>query len=479
MTLEGITLEQLWQRPAPSEWSIGEILNHNTLVIQSMLPMVRFTWRWLRCTSKLFENQLIQTEIEDPYHKQDYPHWEGFLWRPKYSQKNQVPLLKLLEETRNTHREVRDFFERKKEPVLGHIYFILPVFGIFNPDTIYPSEVSRLTINVFNPNPSELTEVNWVNQLPDDLIVVDPVDPMVTGCGGSYTITADPGTNVISLSGATTDGTSDPVNPGICSVTVSVTSFEVGNHTNVIDRTDGSATIDGNVVNYEYDANITLLVLPIVSPEISKSFTSPINVGDISQMEINIENNDPNIALTEVELEDTLPAGMFVSDPLTISLSNCGSGTLDPIAVDDTEVHLTGASIAVGLTCQIRVNVETTGTGTFTNTISPEDLTTYQKVTIPSDVTADLVVKNVELDKEFNPTNFEAGGSGLVTITITNPDLENPLTGVTFTDNLPENLTVVEESGGIEGIGCLGVVDTSNPTQIVLTEGTIPAGSSC
>jgi len=27
-TLEGLTDSQLWQRPAPKEWSIGEILDH-------------------------------------------------------------------------------------------------------------------------------------------------------------------------------------------------------------------------------------------------------------------------------------------------------------------------------------------------------------------------------------------------------------------------------------------------------------------
>ena len=111
MDLEGISPEQLWQRPAPSEWSIGEILNHNTLVIQSMFPMVRFAWRWFGWTSKLFENRPIQTEIEDPYRKKGYPHWEGFLWKPKYSHRNQLPLSRLLEETRRIHQEVRDFFE--------------------------------------------------------------------------------------------------------------------------------------------------------------------------------------------------------------------------------------------------------------------------------------------------------------------------------------------------------------------------------
>ena len=142
--------------------------------------------------------------------------------------------------------------------------------------------------------------------------------------------------STISLSGATTDGTTDPVSPGICSVTVSVTSFDVGNHTNIILTTDGSYTINGIPNNnFENDANITLLVLPMISPGITKSFKSPINVGEISQMEINIKNNDPNVALTQVELQDTFPAGMVLSDPLTTSLSNCGSGTLDPVAAGD------------------------------------------------------------------------------------------------------------------------------------------------
>ena len=351
--------------------------------------------------------------------------------------------------------------------------------GIFNPDSIYPSETSRLTINVFNPNNEELTEVNWVDNLPDDLVVIDPADPLVTGCGSDYTLTAIPGTSTISLSGATTDGTSDPVNPGICSVTVSVTSFDVGNHTNEIKADEGSVILDGSKINYQYDADITLLVLPMENPEITKSFTSPINVGETSQLEINITNNDLNVVLTEVELQDDLPAGMSVSDPINVSLSNCGSGTLEPLNPGDTTLTLSDASIAVEATCRIRVDVETTGTGTYTNTISPDDLTTYQKVTIPNDVSADLVVKNIELNKSFSPTNFQAGGTSTVTITFTNPNTESALTNVTFTDSMPTNLIVVSGSGAISGTDCSGTVDTSDSGQITLTGGTIPAGSSC
>jgi LPXTG-site transpeptidase (sortase) family protein len=352
--------------------------------------------------------------------------------------------------------------------------------GIFNPDSIYPSQTSRLTINVYNPNTYEVSDLTWTNSLPDDLVIVNPANPLVTGCGGSSTLTAVPGTNIITLSDATTAGTTDPVNPGICSVTVSVTSFDVGNHTNIILTTDGSYTINGITGNnFENDANITLLVLPMASPRITKSFTSPINEGEISQMEINIRNNDPNVALTSVDLQDTLPPDMFISDPLVSSLSNCGSGTLDPLAPLDTEVNLTGATISPGSTCRIRVNVETSGTGTFTNTITPGDLTNDQEVTIPSNVNANLIVRNVELAKSFSPTNFEVGGTSTVRITITNPNSVDDLTNVTFTDTLPANLTVQSGTGELSGPGCTGIVDTSVSNRIRLTGGRIPAGESC
>lgn len=352
--------------------------------------------------------------------------------------------------------------------------------GIFNPDTIYPSQTSRLTINVYNPNTFTISDLTWTNTLPDDLVIVDPADPLVTGCGGGASLTAVPGTNVISLSGATTAGTGDPVNPGICSITISVTSFDVGNHTNVILTTDGSYTINGVPDNhFENDANITLLVLPMASPTISKSFDSPINEGDTSQLTINISNNDSNVALTGVELQDSFPPGLVIADPPNTSLSNCGSGTLGLVAAGDTELNLSGASIATGGTCRVQVDVEAAGTGTFTNTITPGNLINDQHVTIPGVVSANLVVRNVALDKSFSPTNFEAGGTSTVTITITNPDQTDPLTNVTFTDNLPPNLTVLSGSGGLSGTGCSGTVDTSVSTRISLNNGTIPAGGSC
>lgn len=42
--LDGLTEPQIWQRPAPKEWCIGEILDHNVRLFESMLPGLHAAW---------------------------------------------------------------------------------------------------------------------------------------------------------------------------------------------------------------------------------------------------------------------------------------------------------------------------------------------------------------------------------------------------------------------------------------------------
>jgi len=370
--------------------------------------------------------------------------------------------------------------------------------GIFNPDTIYPSQTSRLTINVFNPNINGLIDVHWTDHLHSagyDIYLTDNPNPLVSGCGSSstYTLSAVPGAQSISLSGATVDGTTDPVNPGTCSVTVSVTAFIAQNHTDTIDNSlhlENYAALDGTPIYYEYPAQITLLVLPMQAPSLTKTFTNAnINAGQTSQLSIAIKNNDPNVALTGVLLNDDLPAGMTVNTTPTVTKTNCGSGLFQgstdksswhTLAGGDTYLQLSGASIAAGATCTIGVTVKTNSTGTFTNTIPPANLVTDQKVTIPSDASANLVVKNVDIKKSFNPVNFQSGDSGTAKITVSNPDSTHDMTNLAFIDTLPAGLTVVSGSGSVVSSGaCAGTVITTTPGQISVSGGVIPAGAGC
>ncbi len=130
--LGGLTQAQLWQRPAPGEWSIGEILNHTVLLIRSIFPLMRFSWRWFRWTDKLLKNRPYKTDMEDPYRKQNFPHWFSFPWKPKYTPEDPLPLSALLEEMRATHQDVRAFYQKKDETVLGHVFLFDPLFGFIN-----------------------------------------------------------------------------------------------------------------------------------------------------------------------------------------------------------------------------------------------------------------------------------------------------------------------------------------------------------
>ncbi len=130
--LDGLTDAQLWERPALGEWSIGEILDHNYLLVASFYPVVKFMWHWLGWYGRMRRTRPYATEIGDVYRNPKFPQWVGFLWTPRFNTRKPVPLAQLKQENRDLHRKVREFFEGKDEDVLGNLYIFDPVFGWCN-----------------------------------------------------------------------------------------------------------------------------------------------------------------------------------------------------------------------------------------------------------------------------------------------------------------------------------------------------------
>lgn len=130
--LDGLTDEQLWQRPAPKEWSIGEILDHNYLLFASFYPVVNRMWIWLAWYGRLRRNRSYTTEIADLYRDPKFPQWVGFLWTPRFNPRKPVSLEHLKKEVRDLHSNVRRFYEGKDEDVLGNLYLYDPLFGWCN-----------------------------------------------------------------------------------------------------------------------------------------------------------------------------------------------------------------------------------------------------------------------------------------------------------------------------------------------------------
>lgn len=130
--LDGVTDSQLWGRPAPKEWSLGEILDHNYLLMVSFYPVVKRIWKWLGWYGRFKRRRAYQSQIEDAYRDPKFPQWVGFLWTPRYNTRKPVPLEALKSELRDLHGSIRTFYEGKDEGVLGNLYLYDPLFGWCN-----------------------------------------------------------------------------------------------------------------------------------------------------------------------------------------------------------------------------------------------------------------------------------------------------------------------------------------------------------
>ena len=122
----------LWQRPAQRAWCPGEIVDHNTRLIASTMPMLRFAWQTQRRRAEKRRARPYATHIEDPYHKASFPHWVGFLWTPRHNPKHPVPLAVLQQESRALHAAVRAFYNGKDPALLGNTFLYDPLFGSIN-----------------------------------------------------------------------------------------------------------------------------------------------------------------------------------------------------------------------------------------------------------------------------------------------------------------------------------------------------------
>ncbi len=130
--LDGLMDTQLWQRPAPKEWSIGEILDHNYLLMASFYPAVRFLWKYMGWYGRLRRKRAYVTGIEDLYRSSKFPQWVGFMWTPRYNTRKPVPFDALKRELRGLHANIRAFYVGRDEDVLGNLYLYDPLFGWCN-----------------------------------------------------------------------------------------------------------------------------------------------------------------------------------------------------------------------------------------------------------------------------------------------------------------------------------------------------------
>ena len=227
----------------------------------------------------------------------------------------------------------------------------------FTPISIAAGGISRLMVTIYNPNAFQLTNAAWTDNLvgvQPGLLIASPVN-LENTCGGSATAVA--GGTTLSLTGGIVPAQSG-VTPGSCTVSINVTSNTPGNLINTLPADALTSTGGGDTITNTSPASATLNVGGVQLPTINKSFSpSTIWAGEISQLSIVIRNNAPTVTLTQVSLTDTLPANVFLADPVSPSLSGCGTSASLNAVIGGTSVRLSNATIAPNSTCTIRVNV--------------------------------------------------------------------------------------------------------------------------
>lgn len=268
--------------------------------------------------------------------------------------------------------------------------------------------------------------------------------------------------------------------PGICTIRVNIQgSNTAGNRTNTIPATNVSGTLQstGAAISPAQEATARLTVSDI-SIGLVKGF-NPLTVfgGSASTMSVQLFNPN-NVQLTNISFTDTMPAGMFLANPVNFSVGTC-EGTLSGNPGDGS-FAFSGGSLQANSTCTLTLSVTTNVNGNLTNTIPAGAVTTTNGITNPDPAEATLTnLAGASISKFFSPNPIEAGGYSLLTITIQNTG-NIPLSGVGLRDTLRPGVTIAGPPGPPPINHCGGTLLAVSGTQdIQLSNGEVSASSSC
>lgn len=311
----------------------------------------------------------------------------------------------------------------------------------YSPNLIAPGSTTRVTINVTNRSPNDISGVSYTDTLPTSggfqLSVANPPNPNSTGCG-SPTLTATAGASSVELSsGAITAGAT-------CSF-----SFDVAAPADTPIGTNFDNTIDNNTITNSGGLSsdgVTGTEGRLTAASrvtVAKAFNpSTVGRGRPSQVIITITNNRRSLfgvaePLNNVSITDPLPLNLEVATPPNSS-NSCG-GTFTPTA-GSRSVSLNGGLIAASSSCELKFDViEMDKTfanfptpRTYSNTPTSFSNAQNESATLP--IANLVVISPLTGTKTFQSPAVSANGTSRATIEFRNTETIT-LTNLTFTDS--------------------------------------------
>ena len=216
---------------------------------------------------------------------------------------------------------------------------------------------------------------------------------------------------------------------------------------------------------------------------LAKSFTpNLIAAGAPSLLTITVNNTMANaVPLSAMALTDSLPTNVVVS-PAPSAATTCVGGAVSAIA-GGTTVGLAGGTLAANASCTITVDVTSSTSGIYVNTIPANALTDAQASTNAAPVSATLNVGNasgVGIAKSFSPISIAANAPSLLTITVANTGAGAvPLSAMGLTDNLPANVHVAATPNPATTCAGGAVTAVAGAASVALANGSVAANASC
>jgi len=321
------------------------------------------------------------------------------------------------------------------------------------PNTINPGGTARFTYTLGNSNASAISLASvFTDTLPANVFVANP--PNIGGTCTTASVTAVAGAATIAYAG----GAAIPA--GGCTILVDVTSAVPGTYANPIAA--GDLATSGSCSNTA-GASATLFVNPLQPPSISKVF-SPVSipVSGTSTLSISFANNNAAAATLTADLVDTLPAGVTVASTpnLTVGAGCTAAKVVTPLAGSTSVTYQSGGTIPASGGCTITVDVTSSTTGVYTNTINAGALQTSVGNNAVATSSTLTVSSKVVLAKSFTPSDVSANQVSQLTLTLGNPNTVTATLQAALTDSLPAGV-VIANPAGLAGTCTLGSVTAS------------------
>jgi hypothetical protein len=253
-------------------------------------------------------------------------------------------------------------------------------------------------------------------------------------------------------------------------VTVSVAtgSSSAGTYTNTATASGGGASANGTSTNN---------ILVVASPMLATSFSpSVVAVGANSAYSFTLSSipNNP-VTISGITFADTLPTGMVVSTPSSVT-GSCGGGTITA-AAGSSSISLSGATLAAAASCTFAINVHGNSVATYPATTGFVTSTQGGQGNAASSTL--FVDSPPSIVGSFGSSNLAFNGSTSLSFTISNPNAGGSITGVAFTDTLPAGLVVATPNGLTGSCGGGAITATAGGGSISLSTATIAANGSC